>query len=94
MGKKKLRAKYISKGKRVSMDRSIIKAVKSDRSLIDRELNKLDALLKKQNPWTTIPNPNSNERNKKFIRVRMNAVSLATNTPKWNDVVTTDASDL
>jgi hypothetical protein len=30
----------------------------------------MSAYLKGRNPWLTVPNPNTNETNKKFIRVK------------------------
>ena len=34
--------------------------------------HKLDAWLDKKNPWLTVENPNKNETNKRFIKVRAN----------------------
>jgi len=35
-------------------------------------MNKLTAWRAKKNPWLTVENPNNNETNKKFIKVRAN----------------------
>lgn len=35
----------------------------------ERHMNQLDAHLKGKKTWITIPNPNPNETNKRFIRV-------------------------
>jgi hypothetical protein len=42
----------------------------------EKMLNLQKAWLKGQNPWITVENPNKNETNKRFIRVRMNDTSL------------------
>lgn len=41
-----------------------------------RALNLQRAYFKGQNPWFTIANPNKEQTNKKFIRVRANDVML------------------
>jgi len=66
MGKKKLRAQYVSKG--------VVGTTKSrDKSDPDyparRMMNQLNAFLKGKNVVLTIENPNKNETNKRFIRV-------------------------
>lgn len=65
MGKKKLRAKYTSKG----TGESVAKSNRVEISLIDKELNKLKAFHQGRKVMVTIPNPNTNETNRKFIRV-------------------------
>jgi hypothetical protein len=61
---------YTSKGER----RSSIKTASDDPG--QKMLNKQKAWLKGQNPWITIENPNREQTNKRFIRVRMNDTSL------------------
>jgi len=61
---------YTSKGER----RSSMKTASSDPG--QKMLNKQKAWLKGQNPWITIENPNKEQTNKRFIRVRMNDTSL------------------
>lgn len=63
---------YISKGERRSMSRSLSKAVKRERTIIDYWTIKQAAWLKNQNPWLSVDNPNTNETNKRKIRVRAN----------------------
>lgn len=71
-GKKASGNHYTSKGQRPNVARATLKAVARDRGLT----HKLDGILRGydrgQNPWITVPNPNTMERNKKFIRVRAN----------------------
>lgn len=69
MGKKKMRAKYTSRGERASMSKDVSKAVARDVSVLQLHQNKLDAYNKGKRVWVTIPNPNPNETNKRFIRV-------------------------
>jgi hypothetical protein len=68
MGKKRLRAKYTSKGEREA-NRWVSKAVARDVSALDRHLNKMDAFLKGKKVFFTIPNDNPNETNKPFKRI-------------------------
>ena len=77
MGKKKLRAKYTSKGTARAMDWAITKAMRADKSELDKAIDKLDALAAGKNPWTTIPNPNPEETNKRFIRVPLKQDSIS-----------------
>lgn len=71
MGKKVKRKTYVSKGQRDSVSRSTVKAVRQDRSEIDKALHKLEAWRAGKNPWVTVPGKQSNQ---KFVRVRANAV--------------------
>lgn len=66
MGKKASGKTYTSKGER----RSSIPTSVNDPS--ERMINKQKAWLKGSNPWVTIENPNKNEKDKPFIRVRYN----------------------
>lgn len=72
MGKKKKSngKNYTSKGERNSVSKSLVRAVRSDRTPLEVMLNKVSAWKKGQNPWITIPNPNSSETNLRFIKVR------------------------
>ena len=71
MGKKKSRATQTSKGERCNVSKSTIKAVR--RNYMNNDLarmrNQFDAFNKGKNVMVTIPNPNTNETNKRFIRV-------------------------
>lgn len=69
MGKKKSRDQQVSKGERKSVSAATRKALKSDRSFIDVTRAKWDAYSKGKNVVLTIPNPNTNETNKPFIRI-------------------------
>ena len=66
----KVKKSYTSKGERRSMSRSLSKAIKRERTVIEYWLIKQKAWLKGQNPWITVPNPNTAATNKRFIRVR------------------------
>jgi len=70
MGKKKTRSKYTSSGGPKSVSKSVLSSMKKDRSKSFSILNKIDAWSKGRNTWFTIENPNKNETNKKYIRVK------------------------
>ena len=71
MGKKKSRATQTSKGERNNVCKATTKAVRRDYMQNDlaRLNNQFDAFNKGKNVVVTIPNPNTNETNKRFIRV-------------------------
>jgi len=69
MASKAKRAKYTSKGQRDSVSKDTVKAVHRDRSELDKILNKLKVWATGKKVMVTIPNPNKNETNKRFIRV-------------------------
>jgi len=70
MGKKKQRAHQVSKGERNSVARSTTKALRREYMQSSaRSQNQLSAFLRGKNVMLTIPNPNTNETNKRFIRV-------------------------
>ena len=72
MGKKKSRATETSKGERRSVSKSVTKAVRRDYiefKHIERMSNQIEAFRKGKNVMVTIPNPNTNETNKPFVRV-------------------------
>ena len=71
MGKKKLRAKYISKGVGQNVTQSTLNTIRRERNPADRQFAILNAWIKGGNPWITIANPNKNETNKRFIKVRL-----------------------
>lgn len=76
MSAPKTKTKYTSKGERANTDRSLTKAIRRDRTAIDYWITKQRAWLKGQNPWITVPNPNTAETNKKFIRVRAESARI------------------
>lgn len=57
---------YVSKGERKSSMKT------RSQNLSDKTINKQKAWLKGQNPWVTIENPNKEQTNKPFIRVKAN----------------------
>jgi hypothetical protein len=63
------RAKYTSKGERASVSAKTVKDVNRERSDLDKILNKLKIWATGKKVMVTIPNPNKNETNKRFIRV-------------------------
>ena len=71
MGKKKSRSTQTSKGERRSVSKSTTKALRRDYKNNDlaRMRNQLDAFDKGKNVMVNIPNPNTNETNKRFLRV-------------------------
>mgnify|MGYP003629777080 FL=1 len=71
MGKKKSRATQTSKGERNNVCKSTSKALRRDYMQNDlaRLNNQIDAFKRGKNVMVTIPNPNTNETNKRFLRV-------------------------
>ncbi len=74
MAKKKQRSKYSSKGLGSNVTADIKKAVRREITYIDRMINQLDAWSKGRRTMVTIPNPNPNETNKRYIRQEGNIV--------------------
>ena len=72
MAAPKTRAKYTSKGERVSCDPSILKAVKRQRTESEKLLHKVRAWRKGRNPWIVVNNLDTNNKKEKFVRVRAN----------------------
>ena len=66
MGKKKSRAQYVSKGS-VGTTKSRSKSDEDYKSR--RAYNQMKAFISGKNVVLTIPNPNPNETNKRFIKV-------------------------
>lgn len=63
---------FISQGIYRNVSKSTLRQMKSSKSEAEKMIDKQRAWLKGHNPWVTIENPNKEETNKKFIRVRMN----------------------
>ena len=62
---------YTSKGQRPNVSKSVRKLKAKDTGAMDRELRRIEAFHKGQpTGWVTIPNPNKNETNKRFIKVK------------------------
>jgi hypothetical protein len=72
MGKKKQRSHQVSKGERSNVANWLINAVKKDLSGAQKMVNIVRAWRDGKNPWVTIENPNQNETNKKYIKVKAN----------------------
>ena len=70
MGKKRSRAKQVSKGVTHQNKSPILKAVRRDyRNSAKRMINQLEAHMRGKRVVLTIENPNKNETNKRFIKV-------------------------
>jgi hypothetical protein len=71
MGKKGGKSKgFISQGIHSNVDRKLLNSMRRDRRVSGkRALNQLAAWKKGKNVVFTIPNPNPNETNRRFIRV-------------------------
>jgi len=71
-GKKSSGKNYKSKGER----RNVVngKRKSNDVSYLDAVSNKMEAFKKGKLVWLTVPNPNTNETNKKFIKVKASEV--------------------
>ena len=75
MGKKRQRAKQVSKGERRPIDPKWRKQYRKEYNGSTAQMqNKLEAWLAGKNVMLTIENPNKNETNKRFIRVNANDV--------------------
>ena len=70
--KKKQRDKQTSKGIGKNVDSKITNSIRRDRTKLEKVLDKQRAWKAMKNPWLTVPNGNSNETAKQFIRVRAN----------------------
>lgn len=71
MGKRRTRTATTSKGERRSNVAGVREA-RQGRSLLDKELMKMDAWKKGKNPWLTVPNPTKGT-NQPYIKVRANS---------------------
>jgi len=69
MSAPKTKTKYTSKGEREA-DRSLSKAIKRDRSAIEKWKILQKAWLKGKNPWIVVPNENTADTKARFVRVR------------------------
>lgn len=71
-GKKASGKNYVSKGQHRNVSKSTLRLMRASKSETEKLLDKQNAWLKGSNPWLTIENPNKEQTNKKYIRVRMN----------------------
>ena len=71
-GKKSSGKNYTSKGER----RNVVngKRKSNDVSYLDAVSNKMEAFKKGKLVWLTVPNPNTNQTNKKFVRIKASEV--------------------
>ena len=70
MGKKKSGTTYTSKGQRPNVSKDTRKMQRrAYLKSLDRNLNQIIAWRKGKRVMLTVPNPNKNETNKRFIRV-------------------------
>jgi hypothetical protein len=74
MAKKKSRPSYTSRGTGKSVSNARAAGGRSLTSPIDRMLDKREAWAKGQNPNLVMANPNPNETNRPFIKLKANAV--------------------
>lgn len=72
MGKKSSGKHYTSKGERNNVSKKTSNGTRRERSDADNMLNAQRAWIAGSNPWVTMPNPNKEQTNKRFIRVRYN----------------------
>jgi hypothetical protein len=70
-GKKSSGKHYTSKGQRKSVSQRTLNAMRRDRSCAEKMINIQRAWLQGRNPWITIENPNKEQTNRRFIRVRV-----------------------
>ena len=68
-GKNSSGKNYTSKGERPNVKQSTINAVRSSRTFIERRASQVEAWKKGKRVMLTVENTNTNETNKKFIRV-------------------------
>ena len=61
---------FISQGQRPNIKSNVLKAVRRDVTSSEKMANVMSAYLAGRNPWLTIPNPNTNETNKRFIKIK------------------------
>lgn len=71
-GKSSSGKKYTSKGVHSNVSRTTLRMMRSAKTEGQKLDDKQAAWLKGGNPWVTIANPNKEQTNKRFIRVRMN----------------------
>jgi len=70
MGKKRSRDTQTSKGQRSNVNKKIRNDVRRDyMDSLDRSINQMKAYAKGKRVMLTVPNPNKNETNKRFIRI-------------------------
>ena len=78
-GKKSSGKNYTSKGERNNVSKWSCQNVIKDLSVLDMVSDKMKAFKQGKDVYVTIPNPNKNETNKRFIRVNAKTVWTKTN---------------
>lgn len=68
-GKKSSGTTYTSKGQRPNVSKDTTRKMSQETSTLDLNLNKVRAMRKGKRVMVTIPNPNTAETNKPYIRV-------------------------
>ena len=71
MAKKSSGKSYTSKGERKNVSNATRAAMRASRPASQKQLDILNEWKKGKNPWITIENPNKNETNKRFIKIRL-----------------------
>lgn len=76
---------FISKGIHSNVDRKIKNAMRSEYlQSADRVMNQLRALKQGKDVVMTIPNPNKEQTNKKFIKVKVSGREYVARLKDWN----------
>jgi hypothetical protein len=76
---------FISQGKHSNVDRKITNAMRSDYLQSgERVLNQLRALKQGKDVVMTVPNPNKEQTNKKFIKVKVSGREYVARLKDWN----------
>jgi hypothetical protein len=76
---------FISQGKHSNVDRKIVNAMRSDYLQSgDRIMNQLRALQKGKDVVMTIANPNKEQTNRKFIKVKVSGKEYVARLKDWN----------
>lgn len=65
---------FVSQGLHPNVSRDTLKGMKRNVSSADKQLNKINAYWAGKNPWITMENPNKEQTNKRFIRVKANTL--------------------
>jgi hypothetical protein len=69
MAKNKSKDKQTSAGERPNVNKKILNLVRKDKTFLVKTLAKQNAFKSGKKVVLTIPNPNTNETNKRFIRI-------------------------
>ena len=69
MAKKKSKDQQTSAGERTNVNKKILNLVRKDKTFLVKTLAKQNAFKSGKKVMLTIPNPNPNETNKRFIRI-------------------------